>query len=148
MSGAQGRGDARREMAGAQRPYGPGARRETTRAPWQGTAFLVEACVLLAFVVTAVAVFAALFFGASREAARAERLTQAVAAARNSAERFAAEGTDAAGSREADGLLVRVDVSEDGEVPGLLRAEVVVLDEDGSELYRLKTARAAEGGAS
>lgn len=117
-------------------------------APWHGTAFLVEACVLLAFAVAAVAVFSVLFLGASREGERAEQLTQAVTVARDAAERFAAEGAGAEGSWESDGLTVRVDVTADAEVPGLLRAEVAVLDKEGVELYRLETARATGGEAS
>ena len=93
-------------------------------APWRGTAFLVEACVLLAFVVAAVAVFAALFLGAAREGERAERLTRA------------------------GELRVRVDVTEDDEVAGLLRATVSVTDAEGELVYQLTTARAAGGDES
>ena len=110
--------------------------------PWQGTAFLVEACLMLGIIVASVAVFAALFAAASREGTRAEQLTRAVTAARDAAETFAAEGSDAAGTWEADGLTVRVDVAADVEVPGLARAVVIVYDAEGAELYRLETARA------
>lgn len=133
-------------MSSLRDKFGLGARHGD--APWHGTAFLVEACVLLTFVVAAVAVFAALFFGAAREGARAEQLTQAVTVARDAAERFAAEGAAADGSWESNGMTVQVDVSEDDEIPGLLRAEVVVLDGQGAELYRLETARATGGDAS
>lgn len=115
-------------------------------APWRGTAFLVEACVLLAFVVAAVAVFAALFLGAAREGERAVRLTRAVVAARDAAERFVADGED--GSWEAGELRVRVDVTEDDEVAGLLRATVSVTDAGGELVYQLTTARAAGGDES
>ena len=107
-------------------------------APWRGTAFLVEACVLLAFVVAAVAVFAALFLGAAREGERAERLTRAVVAARDAAERFVANGED--GSWEAGELRVRVDVTEDDEMAGT--------DAEGELVYQLTTARAAGGDES
>lgn len=111
-------------------------------APWRGTAFLVEACLLLAVVVGCVAVFAALFSRAGLEGARAEELTRAVVAARDAAEVFAAEGEDAAGEREVGALSVRVDVTDDGEVAGLLRAVITVNDAEGAEVYRLETARA------
>ena len=55
---------------------------------------------------------------------------------------FAAEGTDAAGEREVGQLAVSVDVTEDDEVAGLLRATIVVRDAEGAEVYRLETARA------
>lgn len=111
-------------------------------APWRGTAFLVEACLLLAVVVGCVAVFAALFSRAGLEGARAEELTRAVVAARDAAEVFAAEGEDAAGEREVGALSVRVDVTDDDEVAGLLRAVITVSDAEGAEVYRLETARA------
>lgn len=59
--------------------------------PWRGTAFLVEACILLAIVTGSVGVFASLFAAASRTGAEAEQLTRAVVAARDAAERFEAE---------------------------------------------------------
>lgn len=133
-------------MDGFRRLDKAASRRQT--APWRGTAFLVEASVLLTFVVAAVAVFAVLFFGAAREGLRAERLTQAVTAARDAAEQFAANGAEADGTWESDGLTVQVKVSADEEIPGLLRAEVSVLDEGGSELYRLETALSEGGEAS
>ena len=118
--------------------------RETMRpaAPWRGTAFLVEACLLLAVVAGCVAVFAALFSRAGLEGARAEELTRAVVVARDAAEVFAAEGEDAAGEREVGTLSVRVDVTGDDEVAGLLRAVITVRDAEGAEVYRLETARA------
>ena len=60
-----------------------GARRPREAAPWRGTAFLVEACLLLAVIVGCVAVFASLFARAGAEGARAEELTRAVVAARD-----------------------------------------------------------------
>lgn len=119
-----------------------GARRPREAAPWRGTAFLVEACLLLAVIVGCVAVFASLFARAGGEGAQAEELTRAVVAARDAAEVFAAEGTDAAGEREVGQLAVSVDVTEDDEVAGLLRATIVVRDAEGAEVYRLETARA------
>ena len=110
-------------------------------APWRGTAFLVEACLLLAAITVCVAVFAALFARAGVEGARAEELTRAVVAARDAAEVFAAEGEDAAGERQVGKLAVSVDVTPDHEVPGLLRAVITVRDAEGAEVYRLETAR-------
>lgn len=110
-------------------------------APWRGTAFLVEACLLLVAITICVAVFAALFARASVEGARAEELTRAVVAARDAAEVFAAEGEDAAGERGVGELAVSVDVTRDHEVAGLLRAVITVRDAEGAEVYRLETAR-------
>ncbi len=119
-----------------------GSKRRGAAAPWRGTAFLVEACLLLAVVVGAVVVFAALFARAGAEGARAEQMARAVVAARDAAELFAADGADASGERAVGDLLVSVETSDDEEVAGLQRAVIVVTDSGGAELYRLETARA------
>ena len=67
-------------------------------------------------------------------------------AARDAAECFVADGED--GSWEAGELRVRVDVTEDDEVAGLLRATVSVTDAGGELVYQLTTARAAGGDES
>lgn len=118
------------------------ARHPREAAPWRGTAFLVEACLLLAVIAGCVAVFASLFARAGAEGARAEELARAVVAARDAAEVFAAEGADAAGEHEVGQLEVSVDVTADDEVAGLLRAVITVCDAEGTEVYRLETARA------
>lgn len=110
--------------------------------PWSGTAFLVEACILLAIVTGSVGVFASLFAAASRTGAEAEQLTRAVVAARDAAERFGAEAL--VGEWEASGsdLVVRVEAEPDDAVPGLLRALITVSDANGDVVYELETARA------
>ena len=55
----------------------------------------------------------------------------------------AAAGPAVAGAlREVGALSVRVDVTDDDEIAGLLRAVITVSDAEGAEVYRLETARA------
>ena len=72
------------------------AARRGTDTTWHGTAFVVEALVLLAFLAFALAVFMQLFGAAHVRGAEERQLTQAVLLASNAAEEFAA--TPQAGS--------------------------------------------------
>ena len=60
------------------------------RPLWSGTAFLVEALLLLVFLAASLAVFAQLFAAAAGKTAESDQLARAVAAADNVAEQFAA----------------------------------------------------------
>lgn len=90
-----GRGGGRMGAGAARRDGGsgrPGAgRRGGGRASWHGTALLVEALVLLAFLVASLALFMQVFAQARGMGAEGSRLAQAVAMASNLAEEFAAD---------------------------------------------------------
>ena len=120
-----------------------GRARRASTAPWSGTAFLVEACALLAFLVVSLAVLAALFMTASERGREADQLARAVVAARDAAERVCAD-PEVVGDEwaRAGGLTVHVEEAphKDGDPEGLLRATVVVTGADGNEVYRLETA--------
>lgn len=130
------------------------ADRQARKASWHGKAFLVEALVLLVFLVASLSILVALFVQARTEADEGERLSQAVQLAQNAAEEFAA---DPAGSQglaiEDGGLMATVQVGEEAHESGsLLNATVTVVDEEGDgsieageEIYRLDTARYVPG---
>ena len=130
------------------------ADRQARKASWHGKAFLVEALVLLVFLVASLSILVALFVQARTEADEGERLSQAVQLAQNAAEEFAA---DPAGSQglaiEDGGLVATVQVGEEAHESGsLLNATVTVVDEEGGgsieageEIYRLDTARYVPG---
>lgn len=127
---------------------------QARKASWHGKAFLVEALVLLVFLVASLSILVALFVQARTEADEGERLSQAVQLAQNAAEEFAA---DPAGSQglaiEDGGLVATVQVGEEAHESGsLLSATVTVVDEEGGgsieageEIYRLDTARYVPG---
>ncbi len=130
------------------------ADRQARKASWHGKAFLVEALVLLVFLVASLSILVALFVQARTEADEGERLSQAVQLAQNAAEEFAADPVGSQGlAIEDGGLVATVQVGEEAHESGsLLNATVTVVDEEGGgsieageEIYRLDTARYVPG---
>ena len=130
------------------------ADRQARKASWHGKAFLVEALVLLVFLVASLSILVALFVQARTEADEGERLSQAVQLAQNAAEEFAADPIGSQGlAIEDGGLVATVQVGEEAHESGsLLNATVTVVDEEGGgsieageEIYRLDTARYVPG---
>lgn len=175
---------SRRDAAGAGRVDGTGrgggrmgagaARRGGGRASWHGTALLVEALVLLAFLVASLALFMQVFAQARGMGADGSELAQAVAMASNLAEEFAADPTAEPEPLEREGLAASCEVvtvaADDADHAGsqtdpdaddalsggsssdssgaagtLYRATILVTDGDGDEVYRLVTERYANG---
>lgn len=93
---------------------------------WHGTAFLIEALVLVAFLMAALAVVLSLFASARAEEARAARLSEAVTLAQNAAEAFAATDepvsrvSQEAGTQTGDLYVVAVDVAAEERAAGTL----------------------------
>lgn len=167
LGGRAGAGAARRD-GGSGRPGT--ARRDGGRASWHGTALLVEALVLLAFLVASLALFMQVFAQARGMGAEGSELAQAVAMASDLAEEFAADPAAEPDPLERDGLTASCAVatvtaddaghtdgqtgSEADDAPSgissgaagtLYRATILVTDGDGDEVYRLVTERYASG---
>lgn len=132
------------------------AARRGPDATWHGTAFVVEALVLLAFLAFALAMFMQLFGAAHNRGVEERQLTQAVLLASNAAEEFAAmplAGTQsdalgaAADAGEGDYLVTREVVPEPTEGGTLYHASIAV-SRDGEVVYELETARYASDGAA
>ena len=114
----------------------------------RGFAFLIEALVVLAFLMGCHAVFVKLFATAQLEGLAANRLSQAIVAATNRAEEFSANPENASDLTTEDGLRITCDVKTDPYDAGtLFKATITVLDErDGNaELFRLDTSRYVSG---
>ena len=73
---------------------------------WAGSAFIVEAILLLAFLVASSAVFVQLFSAASLRSDESSVMATAVAAASTTAERFAGDPKNVQETTEYDGLIV------------------------------------------
>lgn len=132
-------------------------------AAWHGTAFAVEALVLLAFLAFALAMFMQLFGAAHNRGVEERQLTQAVLLASNAAEEFAAmplAGTQseafdgdgdalgaAADAGEGEYLVTREVVPEPTEGGTLYHASIAV-SRGGEVVYELETARYTGGGAA
>lgn len=156
------------------RPGAGAERRGGGRASWHGTALLVEALVLLAFLVASLALFMQAFAQARGMGAEGSELAQAVAMASNLAEEFAADPATEPEPLERDGLTASCEVAtvaadgtggqtgsgaddalsgapagdSSGAAGTLYRATILVTDGDGDEVYRLVTERYARGAAT
>lgn len=118
------------------------------KSSWHGKAFLVEALVLLAFLVMSLAVLLTLFVNARLESAGGERLAQAVHLAQNAAEEFAANPTDAeALAIVQDGLAVIAQLSYEPHESGTLVRAVITVTEQSGEAGAAAGADAAGDGA-
>lgn len=140
--------------------FDPADRRDTARAHDNRTtkqaAFIVEALVLLVFILASMAVLMQLFSSARATGIEAHDLSQAIVLASNSAEEFAAEpvlGEKETFFSEEGGKLVATDDSdtdafsvvcgvegEKRESGTIYRARIVV-ERHGSVLYELSSAR-------
>lgn len=116
---------------------------------WHGTAFLIEALVLVAFLMAALAVVLSLFASARAEEARAARLSEAVTLAQNAAEAFAATDEPVsracreAGAQTGDLYVVAVDVAAEERAAGTLYTATISV----SAADTSKGADVAEGAA-
>lgn len=124
------------------------------KATWTGTAFMVEALVLLFFLVASLAVFTQLFAYSANEAKQAGRLTQATAIAENAAEEFSVNPTAVAqgkpvgqaAAQGADGFTVSCDVSAETQAAGTFYTAHISVSDNEGEAYALDAARYVEGG--
>lgn len=124
----------------------PATRRNRTaqnlRSSWHGTAFIVEAIILLAFLVGSVALFMQLFSNASLKGTENENLAHAIVLASNSAERFSADPENASQETTADdGFRVTCSVAPEKTEGGTLYRADIVVSKNGEDVYSLSTAR-------
>lgn len=121
-------------------------RRPLRRSNRRGTAFLLEALIVLAFLMGSFAVFVRLFASAQLEAVDARRLSEAVLAATNRAEEFSADPHDDSETLVGE-MRVTCDVTGEQRGSGVLwHATIRVTDErDDEEIYSLETARYVSG---
>lgn len=124
---------------------------QRTRRPgrplWSGAAFIVEALLLLVFLIASLAIFTQLFAASAEKSIEADELSRAVAAASSVAERFAADPSAVAETNQADDLTVTCDITKTPRANGMLyEATISVYDDaqqpgDVNALYTITTAR-------
>lgn len=118
-------------------------------AAWAGTAFLVEALILLAFLAASLGILATVFAESQDQAVQAQRLETAVTLASDAAESFAADPTSvpALQTCERDGVEYEVacQAQVDPQQPAYRSASITVTSQD-EELFVLQTGRAVEDG--
>ena len=115
----------------------------STRPGWASGAFIVESLLLLVFLIGSLAIFTQMFAVAAEQAAEGGTLSAAVAAAGNTAERFAADPTDIATEAHEGDLRIVSDVTSEARAGGMLyHATISVFDANGSEpVYTVTTSR-------
>ena len=120
-----------------------GTRATHTRPAWSGMAMLVEAMLLLVFLMASLAIAMQLFAASSARAQQGRDLARAVAEATNVAERFAADPATAGGVTQADNLTVDCQVTDEQTARGTLyHATITVYGDDAQDpVYVLTTAR-------
>ena len=95
-------------------------RTRASRPAWANVAFIVEAMVLLVFLIASLAVFMQLFSAALERSEEGGTMTGAVAAASTTAERFAADPQGVPAVAEFDDLVVTCDVTPEARDRGTL----------------------------
>lgn len=125
------------------------------KTSWTGTAFMVEALVLLFFLVASLAVFTQLFAYSANGAKQAQRLTQATELAQNAAEEFSANpqavaagqtvGLGTAQGGNADGFTVSCNVSDEAQGHGTYYTAHISVSDNEGEAYALDASRYVEG---
>lgn len=114
---------------------------QSRRSSWHGAAFLVEALILLAFLIASMAIFFQLFSAASMQGKESVRLTEAVTLASSAAEEFAADPTSVPAGQTVNGYQVEWNVTPHATSAGVLYDAHIVVSQDGQELYALDTSR-------
>ena len=116
----------------------------------RGSAFLVEALVVLGFLMVALTIFVQLFSKAQIQGLGANQLSKAVFVATNYAEEFSADPTGVEAQREEDGLTATCSVEENKRNGGTLYEATIEVSDGSKTIYTLATARYvsnANGGA-
>jgi len=116
-------------------------RRHRSLPSWAGAAFIIEAMLLLVFLIASVAVFTQLFAASIDRSARSENLTKAVTAAENTAERFAVDPSGTAGTYVVDNLTVVCESEGEDMAGGVLYHATITVYASGIEepVYTLAT---------
>ncbi len=107
----------------------------------RGTAFLIEALVVLAFLMVALAVFVQLFSKAQIQGVKANQLSQAVLIATNYAEEFSANPSKVEAQKEKDGLTATCKINEDKHTAGTLYDATIEVSDGTQTVYTLHTSR-------
>jgi len=129
------------------------------RTRWSGAAFLVEAMLLLVFIMASLAVFTQLFSTSAERAIESRDLTDAVAAASATAERFCADPLTVESETQVGGLRVICQVTPERRTGGVIYYATISVygDADASEskpaepqaaptpLYTVQTAKYESG---
>lgn len=122
-------------------------RAERDDSTWPGASFVIEALVLLVFLMAALAIFMQLFSGAAREAVQNRSLEHAIVLASNTAESFSAAPATAVPSSTDGDYTVTCEITPEKTAAGTLYHAKIDVSENGTDVYSLETSRYVSGGA-
>lgn len=103
------------------------------RTRWSGAAFLVEAMLLLVFIMASLAVFTQLFSTSAERAIESRELTDAVAAASATAERFCANPLGVESELQVGDLRVICQVTPERRTGGIIYYATISVYGDAGE---------------
>lgn len=104
-------------------------------------AFIIEALVLLLFLIASLAIITQLLTLSANKANESKRLEQAVIIAANAAERFSADPTSVEETSMENGLAVTCSVNETALAYGTQYDALIAVYDENGELYHLQTTR-------
>lgn len=122
---------------------------QIAQSTWHGTAFLVEALLLLAVLAGCIAVFMQLFAHAHKLGVENGELSQAIVAASNAAEQFSASPTTVPETTTVgEGYQVATTITPETASSGTLYRAHIVVTKAGEEVYTIDTARYVSASSS
>ena len=117
-------------------------------SPWTGTAFLVEALLLLLLLLATLAVFVSLLSRAITQSDEQAALDRAMVVATNTAESFSASPATYVCEPIQDGMDVTCSVTATYLEAGALYEALITVSEGGEAVYELSCARYVSGGGA
>ena len=116
-------------------------RMERSNTTWHGTAFVIEALVLLVFLAAALAVFFTLLASSHMQSVENEKMAGAAVVATSTAEQFAATPTDVPATQN-QGIYTVELITTPNKMEGgtMYKGEIVVYEGD-RELFGMNTSR-------
>ena len=115
-------------------------RRSQPRVHWLAASFLVEAMLLLLFIMASLAILTSMFAESAERSVQSRSLTEAVALATSAAERFSADPSSVAANEVEGGYIVTCDVAKEPRPGGTMyRATVRVYEAEGESAGEGKT---------
>lgn len=115
-------------------------RRASAGPSWSGVAFVVEAMLLLVFLIGSLALFTNLFASSVKHGNESRELTIAVAVASDTAERFATDPASVPETDKINDMIVKCDVTDDKRAGGVYHKAVITVYGEGAEpVYSITT---------
>ena len=118
------------------------------RVVWHGAAFVMEALLLLFFLIVSLTIFMTLFSNATEMGEDNDRLASAVTLATNMAEQFTADPATSEGTYQSGDYIVTCQVTPDAMAGGTLYKAAIAVHRDDAVIYTLEVDSYKSGGGA